>query len=217
MLMRSTSPLLKHRQVFQGLCRSAGTTRRRSLQLLWSAITFVAIVFGAAPQAQAHDAVVASTPADGATVSSFPRAFELEFSGIPQQSFNTVAVSDAQSGEVLFTVEPNLDQQFVRFETPAEVHPDAGEYIIGFQITSSDGHATRGKLRFTVSGADATSSGELPQSASTSDQTAESNDGGKNLVLILIGAAVLCAIAVAAIAFRAKNDNSPTSNQGENL
>ena len=141
MLMRSTSPWLGLRQALQGSSRSAGTSRRRSLQILWSVITFVAIVFGALPQAQAHDAVVASTPADGAVVASFPREFELEFSGIPQQSFNTVAVSDAQSGEVLFTVEPTLDQQFVRFETPADVQPEAGEYIIGFQITSSDGHA----------------------------------------------------------------------------
>ena len=207
MLMRSTSPRLGLRQSLQGSSRSAGTSRRRSLQILWSVITFVAIVFGALPQAQAHDAVVASTPADGAVVASFPREFELEFSGIPQQSFNTVAVSDAQSGEVLFTVEPTLDQQFVRFETPADVQPEAGEYIIGFQITSSDGHATRGKLRFTVSGSDASassSSGSQQQPASSPDQADAGNNSGVPLPLIIIVAIALGATAVAAIAIRAK-------------
>lgn len=102
--------------------------------------------------ALAHDAVVSSTPADGAEVAQFPREIVLEFSGVPQSSFNTVAVSDATTSTVLFNAKPQLDQKFVSVTTPTDINPGPGEYMVGFQITSSDGHATRGKITFRVTG-----------------------------------------------------------------
>lgn len=102
------------------------------------------------PVAAAHDAVLQSTPADGETVAEFPRTLTLEFSGIPKDNFNTIAVSDAADGTVLFSAEPVRNQQFMTVQVPEDIHPGPGDYIIGFQITSSDGHATRGKTTFTV-------------------------------------------------------------------
>ncbi|WP_295629440.1 copper resistance CopC family protein [uncultured Corynebacterium sp.] len=103
-----------------------------------------------APVAHAHDSVVSSVPADGARLSEFPERIEMTFSGIPRDSFNTVALSDADTSEVLFTGEPELDGQVISIDVPDSVDPGPGDYVVGFQITSSDGHSTRGKLSFSV-------------------------------------------------------------------
>lgn len=103
-----------------------------------------------APVAMAHDSVLTSTPRDGENLDEFPREIEILFSGIPKPQFNTVAVSNAGTGEILFTAEPDLSDQHVLLEVPDNIQPGDGEYIIGFQITSSDGHSTRGKLTFSV-------------------------------------------------------------------
>lgn len=103
-----------------------------------------------APVAYAHDSVIASDPADGQNLDEFPRRVEITFSGIPRESFNTVAISNADTKEVLLTMQPELDGQVISFDVPENLDPGPGAYIIGFQITSSDGHSTRGKLSFSV-------------------------------------------------------------------
>ncbi|MCG7439648.1 copper resistance CopC family protein [Corynebacterium freneyi] len=103
-----------------------------------------------APVAHAHDSVIASTPADGQNLDEFPRRIEMTFSGVPRDSFNTVAVSNADTKEVLLTEQPELDGQVISFDVPESLDPGPGAYIVGFQITSSDGHSTRGKLSFSV-------------------------------------------------------------------
>lgn len=120
--------------------------------LLATAMALVPALIGAPtiPRAVAHDSVLSSTPHDGENLDEFPREIEIYFSGIPKENFNTVALSNARTGEVLFTAEPELDDQYVLLEVPEHVQPGDGEYIIGFQITSSDGHSTRGKLTFSV-------------------------------------------------------------------
>ena len=59
--------------MFHGAARVCG---------LCVALSFCAV--SATPPAQAHDVVLASTPADGSTVDVFPREISLEFSGVPQ-------------------------------------------------------------------------------------------------------------------------------------
>lgn len=135
----------------------------------------------AAPPAYAHDAVIASTPGDNQVVDQFPHSISLEFSGNPRENFNTVAISDADAKKVLYTHAPTVTGNLVSLEIPAEVNPGPGNYIIGFQITSSDGHSTRGKTSFSVTGstagnsatADGTSSGQIAsdESAAASSET----------------------------------------------
>lgn len=156
--------------------------------------------------AVAHDVVLDSTPADGATVDEFPREIVLEFSGIPRDSFNTVAVSDTTTSTVLFRDEPVLDNQVVTVVVPDDIRPGPGEYTVGFQITSSDGHATRGRTTFTVSGGDGASSeapsdtlpGTTPEDPSGGSDPEESSSpvpavavGGGLLLLLLIVAGLI--------------------------
>ncbi len=140
-----------------------------SLLMLFAASSVFAVNL---PKASAHDAVIQSDPADGAQLEEFPSEFTLTFSGEPRDSYNTVAVSDTDSNEVLFTTEPEINGNLVTFSTPSDVNPGAGSYLIGFQITSSDGHATRGGVSFSVLGDGATSNeAEQNQDSQNSTET----------------------------------------------
>ncbi|NII87107.1 hypothetical protein E9230_001077 [Corynebacterium glutamicum] len=122
-----------------------------------------------APQAAAHDVVVDSNPENGSVVDEFPETIELEFSGIPQDLFTTVALSNADSGEVLTSGTPQLDGQHLSYEVPSDVQTGAGNYILGFQITSSDGHATKGSISFEVTGSAEMTTETTTESAATTD------------------------------------------------
>ena len=112
--------------------------------------TAIVVVAATAP-ALAHDTVIGGSPADSEVVTSFPSTLELEFSINPKDGFNTIALSRDNGGapEVLFTGEPTLDGNVIRIDVPATLEAEPGLYRIGFQIISSDGHATKGMTSFT--------------------------------------------------------------------
>ncbi|MFW9176004.1 copper resistance CopC family protein [Corynebacterium amycolatum] len=118
-----------------------------------------ASVINAAP-ASAHDSVLSSNPGDKQVLDEFPHHVSLKFSGNPKNNFNTVAISDADAKEVLYSHEPEVVGNEVSLDIPEEINPGPGNYIIGFQITSSDGHSTRGKTSFSVADPDAAGAAE---------------------------------------------------------
>ena len=152
--------------------RTAQTSRATAV--LISVGIAIAAVFAvlSAPPAAAHDVVINSTPQDGSTVKEFPQEIVLEFSAIPLETFNRVAVSDSDSGEILYQGEPKLDQQLVIIDLPEGLDPGDGNYLVGFQITSSDGHATRGGTNFSVD------SGE-GQTAPAADASSDNSDSSE--------------------------------------
>lgn len=159
-----------------------------------------AVVGGVYPEpARAHDSVIAATPEDGGTVEEFPREIVLTFSGVPKDTFNTFAVSDAQTNEVLFSQEPNLDGREVSVTVPEDIHPGPGNYTVGFQITSSDGHATRGKTTFSVAGADTAGDTGASQSEN-GEQDEDSSPVSGPLAWIVGGLGILAIAAVVVIA-----------------
>lgn len=112
-------------------------------------------VWGVTP-AVAHDAVVGGSPADGAVIETTPTEIVLEFSGEPKEGFNTIAITDG-AGTVVYRGEPTVTGRNIVLDLPDDLSLAAGDYTIGFQITSSDGHATRGKTSFSIAGTAATS------------------------------------------------------------
>lgn len=152
-----------------------GSSVRRQLAVVGAAGLIGGAALWGAPVASAHDAVVASNPADGAVLEEFPHSVELTFSGNPRENFNTLAVSDSDKSEVLFTGEPKVSGNKVSLDLPSDLQPGDGNYIIGFQITSSDGHSTRGKTSFTVGNPQALSESDNSQAAQSS-ATAEGSD-----------------------------------------
>ena len=197
--------------------RSGGWTRSRLKRSAAVAMAgmLVAGPLAFSPVATAHDVVLSSTPENGSVVEEFPETIELEFSGIPQDLFNTVALSNADTGEILFSGSPELDERILSFDVPSDVETGPGNYAVGFQITSSDGHATKGSIAFEVAGqtADTTedSTAEATEPVTPAEDPQATETGGTGLEAPwnwLLGVAGVLVIAGAIVMMIAKGRNS---------
>ena len=96
------------------------------------------LVLVTAGHAAAHNELVGSTPADGATVAAAPAEIALEFDQPVQTQFGQIAVLDAIGGH----------------HEQCEPHQLAqGAYQISYRVASADGHPISGTLTFTVAAA----------------------------------------------------------------
>lgn len=154
--------------------RSAGGLIVSLILILVGAVAF-------SPQAWAHDSVVSSSPEDGSTVSEFPHDIQLTMSGNPRDNFNTIAVSNKSSGKVIAKGTPTISGNVISFTVPEDVDASPGTYVVGFQITSSDGHSTRGSISFTYPG-DYDKGESAAQSASTGELEGNTNESGGSSV-----------------------------------
>ncbi|HET7305785.1 MAG TPA: copper resistance CopC family protein [Segeticoccus sp.] len=125
-----------------------------------------------APPAAAHDVLIRTVPADGATVPEPPGAVKLVFEEPPLKLGTEVAVTGpdgaVQQGK------PVIDGSTVRQQlTPGT---SAGTYTVDYRVTSDDGHVVSGTFSFTAQqaagGASATSSPAGATSAPASPTTA---------------------------------------------
>ncbi|WP_082150624.1 copper resistance CopC family protein [Corynebacterium vitaeruminis] len=157
--------------------------RRAAATVASFAVLAGASVVTAAP-ASAHDAVISSNPGDKQVLEEFPHRVSLKFSGNPKNNFNTVAISDADAKEVLYSHVPEVVGNEVSLDIPEGINPGPGNYIIGFQITSSDGHSTRGKTTFSVGNPDAAGAAEA---GAESRQTGANAEETKSLPLWAYG------------------------------
>ena len=148
----------------------------------------------------AHDSVVSSTPSKGETIAELPKDIVLEFSGEPKDGFNTVAVS--HNGTVLFSGEPTIEGRELTLAVPEGTEAEAGDYLVGYQITSSDGHATRGSLEFTLEGEPAASGNNTDAQAggeSTEGEQGDTQTAVPTWLLPLGGIVVIAGALVVAI------------------
>lgn len=169
-------------------------------------VAAVSVGFGA--PASAHDVVVKSTPEAESTVDQLPEKLVLNFSGEPQEGFNTIALS--HDGEVLFRGEPAASGRELSVEVPADVQgkKDGGEYTVGYQITSSDGHSTRGSLKFNVASADGGEGSGSDESQSEEGAQGEQSPSVPSWLLPLGGIVVVVgALAIAIARFRDLKDD----------
>lgn len=97
--------------------------------------------------ASAHDALVSTDPANGATVSTAPDAVTLTFDEPALAIGTTLRVigpgGDVQSGY------PRLVDNTVTQDLARGI--PAGSYRIAWRVTSADGHPVSGELSFTAS------------------------------------------------------------------
>jgi len=181
-------------------------TRRRLLAPVLAGLVLAAFAVPAASvAAYAHDALVASDPAAGATVAE-ASAVALTFSADP------IA---AEGADVVEVVGP--DGRYYETDCPALTGPTvttpvalgpAGEYRVEWKIVSSDGHPVSDEFSFTyapavdaaaAAGADAPAcarAGTQTQEPAAPDQ-GEASDPGL-WVGLGIGAVVLAGVAVGA-------------------
>lgn len=176
------------------------TTARR-----WgvAAVGAAASIVAAAP-AYAHDSVIGAAPEDKSVVSEFPDKVTLEFSGEVQDGFNTIALSREVGGqsEVVYSGEPAVDGRYVTLDLPDNLDAEPGDYKVGFQIVSSDGHSTKGMTSFRYSEPGAESSAAATSAEASKDpavDAAEDMGTTSKVLLVLLGVLVIAGAAVAAL------------------
>lgn len=175
----------------------------------------------ATPAAFAHDSVIGGNPENGAVIQTFPTELVLEFSGEPKEGFNTFALSRVTDGaaDVLFSGEPAVEGRLVSLDLPAGLDTKPGEYRIGFQIISSDGHATKGMTTFTYdpNGTAHTQAAGATTGAAPADAVAESEDdsqAGVRLILLIIGVIAVAGAGLAAVSRRNRGGDTPAGGTG---
>lgn len=133
-----------------------------------------ALVLGVPSAAQAHDGLVATSPAAGATVADVPDALELDFTGEPLPLGTLVAVT-GPGGAPVSSGEPEIRGTTV--VQPIDDDATAGTYRVEWRSTSSDGHALSGSFDFTVAGGAGTGAGTSPAAADAPAEVDAAGDG----------------------------------------
>jgi len=113
---------------------------------LLAALATLFLGLGVAP-AQAHDALVASSPLGGAVLPTAPPAVQLEFSGTPLPLGTEVLVVGPDGRPV------SAGNAEIRGTTVVQRLSEdlpAGAYAVEWRSASSDGHALTGTLDFSV-------------------------------------------------------------------
>lgn len=146
------------------------STRRIGVAALAAAPVLAAAVL-LSPAAYAHNALLASTPEDGATVTSPLAVVELEFDQPVQNEFAQVAVIDA-GGVPFQDGEPEIVGGTV---TQAVADLPDGTYTLSYRIVSADGHPVSGTLSFTMAAGVAPADPPVP---TTSDRPATDPGSG---------------------------------------
>lgn len=159
--------------------RSTDRWRRRLLAVLAAAV--LAAVASAAP-AEAHIALVSSTPADGASVPQTPAAVLLTFDE-PAGAMGTQVLVTGPSGEVQQGRPRLVDNTVTQDLAPGAA---AGAYTVTWRVTSLDGHPVSGTLAFTSKAAGAGRAVTAP----TPDHTDSSSRGLPWWMWALIGLVV---------------------------
>jgi len=126
-----------------------------------------ALLVGVPSPALAHDGLVGTTPAAGATVAEAPDSLELDFTGEPLPLGTLVAVT-GPDGAPVSTGTPEIRGTTVVQAIDGDA--TAGTYRVDWRSTSSDGHALSGTFDYTVTEED---DDAAPASAGTSPAAAE--------------------------------------------
>lgn len=122
------------------------TAPRRASAGLWPAALLallVSVPFSA--PASAHDLVRRSTPAAGATVAPGPLAIAIEFSGKIDKPLSELTLRGPNDAQRVLPMVANPTPNLLTAE-PVTLSP--GDYVIRWTVMSSDGHLTRGDIRF---------------------------------------------------------------------
>lgn len=193
--------------------RPAGITRRLRtalssalLVLLGSAVTLVV----AAGPAAAHDVLVSTSPANGATVAQTPSQVVITFTD-PALSIGTQVVVTGPAGPVGVPA-PRLVDNTVVQDLPGS--SPAGHYSVSWRVTSADGHPVSGEFSFTSHAPSPPSTVKAPVAATPTPvaQNAPSASGSALPVVAIFGVLVVVVILATAVVVVGRRRRQGASN-----
>ena len=198
------------------------SVRPAALAALFAALLAALLALGA--PAQAHDTLLESDPADGATLETSPEAITLTFSADILDVSPLVRITD-ENGEQLAEITPSIDGP-VATATLEEPLP-AGTSTVQWRVVSSDGHPIEGTFGVTVeqdaaaeetTEAPAEESGPAEESApaettapaeegeqATAEAAEEESGSSMTPLLIVLGVAVVGAVVAVLLIMRRRD------------
>lgn len=184
--------------------RKRGQARAVSwpLRLLATLGIALATLLASATPAFAHNVLVSSDPADGATLDTAPARVTFTFDQ-PIENFDPALKVFGPNGNDFTTAAPTVEGNTV---SAAVSWGGAGSYRAAFRIVSADGHPVTGEITFTLSDAAAGTATGTPTSeadAGSGQSAADESGGGLGVWLwVIVGGAAVLVIAAVVIAVR---------------
>ncbi|WP_062947551.1 copper resistance CopC family protein [Brachybacterium sp. sponge] len=192
------------------------SVRPAVLAALFAALLAALLALGA--PAQAHDTLLESDPADGATLETSPEAITLTFSADILEVSPLVRITD-ESGEQLAEITPSVDGP-VATATLEEPLP-AGTSTVQWRVVSSDGHPIEGTFEVTVeqdAAAEETTEAPAEESApaettapaeqgeeATAEAAEEESGSSMTPLLIVLGVVVVGAVGAVLLIMRRRD------------
>jgi methionine-rich copper-binding protein CopC len=96
-----------------------------------------------------HTHLVKSAPGNRQTLTSSPTEVRLWFSERPEVPFTSVTILRADSTRVA-TIKAVATDDSLAVSAPLPAPLGAGAYVIQWRTASSDGHAIRGRIEFSI-------------------------------------------------------------------
>jgi methionine-rich copper-binding protein CopC len=169
---------------------------RRFLALVLLAVGFA---LAGAPAASAHDVLESTSPADRTTVDRLPQSVTLTFSDDPI-ALGTQVLVKGPGGNVAQgnpTIEGRVVHQQLSPQAPA------GDYVVTYRVTSSDGHPISGTFSFHATvgldGSTATPGAPLPAQQPGSPEAAAARQSSFVPVMLTIAGVVIVLLIGAAV------------------
>jgi hypothetical protein len=144
-----------------------------------------------APAASAHNVLISSDPAKGASLETSPSKITLTFDAPVQPgNVNQVAVTGPDGNS---WTEGTVEVTSNVVTTPLRPLGPAGEYTIGYRILSADGHPVSAEVKFTLTKAGTGTPASAKPTAAPDSPASDSSGGGGGIPvwIWIIGAVVL--------------------------
>lgn len=127
--------------------------------------------------AAAHDELVFTNPADGATLTEAPASLELTYSGdiMDVDGANQVRVTNA-AGESVTDGTPDIDGKVVTQDLATAAADDT--YTVTWRVVSSDGHPIQGTFTYTVGQGSSSASSTAAATTGAAEPSAENTGTG---------------------------------------
>lgn len=162
---------------------------RRALAVLALA---VAAMIGTATPALAHNVLISTDPAKGASLETGPAKITLTFDAPVQGGdINQISVlgpDKSQWAEGAVEINSNV------LTAPVRPLGPAGTYTVGYRILSADGHPVEGEYTFTLTKAGNGTPATAGAATGVATSSGGSGGGGVPVWVWLVGAVVLLAI-----------------------
>lgn len=194
---------------------------RRALGALAAVLGVLAIVLAVPTAASAHDQLVSSDPADGASLEAPPEAITLTFSDTPLDVSPQIRVT-GPDGAVVADGAPAIEGTAAVLALPDGL--PTGRSTVQWRVVSADGHPIEGSFSFDVAqgtmtaapseqaSTEQTSSAPAAASGSASPSTLandEASDTGVSPLAILLAVVPLVAVVGIALALLARRRTKP--------